>query len=234
MTPRLILIANSAGGTGKTTTAHAIATAAAEYGKRVLLIDGDPSATLTFLCGIENPRLTSKEFFTGESDLSAVMFKTPERFSFIASSSRLATLEPFDLQRVISQCAEFDLIVVDTPSNPSNVTTGLLLIADLLLVPIRDSFLSIRGALHIRDFHRSAQSQARIELVEMNSSGIDAQSRGQLAEDFTINEIVIRTDDAVRTAEILGKSVLTTSPNSDVAADYRELAYALLDEFSMI
>ena len=55
---KIISIANPAGGTGKTTTARAIATSAVEYGQRTLLVDLDERATLTFLHGIENPRHT--------------------------------------------------------------------------------------------------------------------------------------------------------------------------------
>jgi len=58
---KIILIANLAGGVGKTTLAHSIATAASEYGKKTLAIDADPDASLTFLAGIENPRLTLAE-----------------------------------------------------------------------------------------------------------------------------------------------------------------------------
>jgi chromosome partitioning protein len=49
----VIAITNIAGGTFKTTTAHALAVASVEYGKKVLLIDLDPRADLTFTLGFE-------------------------------------------------------------------------------------------------------------------------------------------------------------------------------------
>lgn len=61
---KCLVVANTAGGVGKSTTAHALAVAAVEYGKKTLLIDADPAATLTFYCGIENPRITTGEFLT--------------------------------------------------------------------------------------------------------------------------------------------------------------------------
>jgi cellulose biosynthesis protein BcsQ len=40
---KIVAIAKVAGGTGKTTTAHALAVACVEYGKKVLLLDLDVS-----------------------------------------------------------------------------------------------------------------------------------------------------------------------------------------------
>jgi chromosome partitioning protein len=85
---KVLVVANSAGGVGKSTSVHCIAVAASEYGKKVLVIDADPSAGLTFACGIENPRVSTKEFLSGQFSLDASTIKSGERFSIIASSSR--------------------------------------------------------------------------------------------------------------------------------------------------
>ena len=68
MSAPIVVIANTAGGTSKTTTTHALAVASAEYGKNVLAIDTDPSASLTFLLGIENPRVTITELLQGTAN----------------------------------------------------------------------------------------------------------------------------------------------------------------------
>ena len=48
-----IAFANQKGGVAKTTSVHAVATAFAESGDSVLLVDLDPQASLTFACGID-------------------------------------------------------------------------------------------------------------------------------------------------------------------------------------
>ena len=73
---KTLVIANSAGGVGKSTSAQCIAVAASEYGKKVLVIDADPSAGLTFACGIENPRVSTKEFLSGQFSLDASTIKS--------------------------------------------------------------------------------------------------------------------------------------------------------------
>jgi cellulose biosynthesis protein BcsQ len=59
---KIVAIANVAGGTSKTTTAHALAVACVEYGKKVLLLDLDVSTSLTFKLGLENERITLTDF----------------------------------------------------------------------------------------------------------------------------------------------------------------------------
>lgn len=77
---KIALIANLAGGVGRTSITHSLATAIAEYGKRALAIDCDPSATLTYLCGVENPRFSTRELFDGEQKLENIAVKSEERF----------------------------------------------------------------------------------------------------------------------------------------------------------
>ena len=75
---KIISIANPTGGTGKSTTALAIAVAAAEYGRNVLLIDLDERANLTFQLAIENPRFTMLEVAASSvsTDLAVIFANT--------------------------------------------------------------------------------------------------------------------------------------------------------------
>ena len=50
---KIIAVANQKGGVAKTTSTFNLATAKALKGKRVLMIDLDPQASLTIACGIE-------------------------------------------------------------------------------------------------------------------------------------------------------------------------------------
>jgi chromosome partitioning protein len=50
-------VANQKGGVGKTTTTIALAGILAERGKRVLLVDTDPHASLSYYFGIESEEL---------------------------------------------------------------------------------------------------------------------------------------------------------------------------------
>src|ERR1700680_817190 len=51
--PVVFAVANQKGGVAKTTTAHTLGAAFVERGRRVLLVDLDPQAGLTFSAGID-------------------------------------------------------------------------------------------------------------------------------------------------------------------------------------
>ena len=68
---RVLAIANQKGGVAKTTTAAALAAAFVERGRRVLLVDLDSQACLTFALGVDADEV---EDGAGSSD---VMLGTP-------------------------------------------------------------------------------------------------------------------------------------------------------------
>src|SRR6476659_5180110 len=54
---RVLAVANQKGGVAKTTTVHALGVAMARLGDRVLLVDLDPQACLTFSVGLDPDEL---------------------------------------------------------------------------------------------------------------------------------------------------------------------------------
>ena len=227
---KIILIANLAGGVGKTTLAHSIATAASEYGKKTLAIDADPDASLTFLAGIENPRLTLAEVANEPGKNEAAIVKTIDRFSLIPSASRLIELERIS-DKFKEAISGYELVIIDSPSGPNRILPQLLSLADRVLAPIDGSMLSIRGALHIRRFIGS-ENKLRINLItnkKVNDLGLN-----QIKSDLDFVETEIRFDEKVHLAQFANRSVLTTYPDSDFASDVRELTYSLLEDFSLI
>ncbi|RIK32972.1 MAG: hypothetical protein DCC55_35855, partial [Chloroflexi bacterium] len=54
---RIICVAMQKGGTGKTTTVHALGSAFSGWGKRVLMIDLDDEGSLSIGCGVSVERL---------------------------------------------------------------------------------------------------------------------------------------------------------------------------------
>jgi chromosome partitioning protein len=235
---KLILLANLAGGVGKTTSALACAVAATEYGKKVLLIDADANAALTFVNGVENPRITTKEFLSQEYPLETALIRTGERVSLLSSSSRLSSLEP---EKLMSQekfreiTKEFDLVIVDTASGPDNLLQYFAQVADLVVIPTTLEILPIRGALHAKEFVIAGGFQKKPHLlITMQNHAESLEVPSELLEEFVILEPSLMRDVAVSDSQTSGKSFLTTANHSQVAAQYREITYALLEEVNLI
>lgn len=80
MAAKIIAVANQKGGVAKTTTTFNLAAVKAMQGKRVLMIDLDPQASLTIACGIEpgEDRLggySTINLFDRKSDVLETAFK---------------------------------------------------------------------------------------------------------------------------------------------------------------
>lgn len=235
---KLVLVANSAGGVGKTTSALAITVAATEYGKKSLLIDADPRAGLTFICGVENPRVTTKEFMQNEFSVDSAIIKTSERFSLIPASTRLAMLDPEKLIATADfqeKVRDFDLVVIDTASSFNELFIYFAAIADLTLIPSTAEILSIRGALQAKDFIRQAHPEKNPLLILTKSEGdVVPEFLTLVSGDFEYLEPAVRKDQAVEASQSTGKSFLTTANQSGVAADYREITYSILEKLELI
>lgn len=215
---KIIAIASPAGGVGKTTLAHAISVAAAEFGKKTLLIDLDPAGSLTFRVGFENPRLTIADHLTGKSISSENLDLTAERFAFIAADSRLTTnLNSDALALFLKDLPEpFDLVVLDLPPSLSQSLKLALTVADHIFTPVNGSLHSLRALFQLRAM--TDISVTAIAIGEVLEKDISPVLDVSLINDGTIDGLVKET-----------LSVLTVNKSSEVSESYRSATYSILE-----
>ena len=228
------LIANLAGGVGRTSVTHCLATAMAEYGKRALAIDADPSAMLTFLCGVENPRYSTGELFDGSQKLENIAVKTAERFSLVPSASRLLHTEFKTLNLLRAELNEFDYVLIDSPGGPNSLIGPLLELVDDVIVPVDGGIHSVRGALNLLDFHRKSAKKPKVRALENRATNWQPELKANFTADFKVFEVSICEGAEMQLAQTSTKSVLTEFPHSQVASDFRELGYLLLEEIGLL
>ena len=124
---QIITVAVIKGGTGKTTTAAALAQAAAKAGQRVLAIDLDPQANLTFFLGADQNSGGSYQLLQG-ADPAQLIQDTAQGISVISGSPDLATerTKPGSAKRLQDALQavrkDFDFIFVDTPPQMGELT----------------------------------------------------------------------------------------------------------------
>jgi len=223
MNSKIVVVANTAGGSAKTTVAHALAVASVEYGKKTLLIDCDPKASLTFRVGREDTRLTLADFLSGTSIRSEDLDSHSERFDFIAADSRVGNgFTGKDLSALIEKLPKsYDLVIIDTPSDVTASLKAALDVADLVLIPYSNTVHHLRGATQISKL--SAETPLKLLTVGANSKPIKEFSQWENLDGAC--SIAKEIEAAAQTTS----SVLTHAKNSIVAGQLRECAYSVLE-----
>ena len=208
MSTPIVAVANFAGGVGKTTLAHALSVASAEYGKKALLIDLDSTGSLTFKLGHERTREN--------------LINCSERFDLrphSATDSLAALLSEIPIK--------YDLVLIDTPPHLTAELAEVLKLARLIILPVRESIHSLRGALAVLKI-TSAPCKALPYFLDRNS-GLAQLISDEL--DLLDGRISIAPE--VLAAEAKKVSVLTDAKNSEVAQQYRDATYSLLEELNI-
>jgi chromosome partitioning protein len=155
---RIIAVANQKGGVGKTTTVVSLATALAELGERVLAVDLDPQAGLTFSLGLDPEDLARSinEVLGGQRSAAEVIVATDDGVWLLPATLDLASAEAqlfamtlgreHVLRQALAKIAEsYDTILLDCSPSLGIVTINALTAADDVLIPLQCETLSHRG-----------------------------------------------------------------------------------------
>lgn len=149
---KVIALVNQKGGVGKTTSTINIGAGLALKGKRVLLIDLDPQASLTLSLGQDARQSdsTAYEALTGNLDARETIIKLSGGYDLIPCDARLLTLEEGKekrlLQRAIAPLAGmYDYILIDCRPNLGNLMLNALTACNEVYIPVQAEFLALAG-----------------------------------------------------------------------------------------
>jgi chromosome partitioning protein len=167
--PLSVVSSNRKGGTGKTSTLYHLSGVLAVRGQRVLLIDGDPQASLTqaFLPSSEAELLPDSATLTGlfnerlRFDPAAVIRRTEvENIWLVAANANLTGYnhahprEHGSLQDVLRlflrEQTGFDCVLIDTPPNLQLLTWAAMVAADYVISPVIPEDFAAQGLLHVK------------------------------------------------------------------------------------
>jgi cellulose biosynthesis protein BcsQ len=223
MSAKVVVLANTAGGSAKTTIAHALSVASVEYGKKTLLIDCDPKASLTFRVGREGTRVTLADFLSGTSIRSEDLDSHSERFDFISADSRVGNgFTGQDMKGLIEKLPKsYDLVIIDTPSDINASLKVALDVADLVIVPYSNTLHHLRGVTQISKL--SAETPIKLLAIGENSKQFKDFSQWEHLDGSC--SIAGEIEAAAHTTT----SVLTYAKNSTVAGQLRECTYSVLE-----
>lgn len=154
-------VANQKGGVGKTTTTIALAGILAERGKRVLLVDTDPHASLTYYFGIESEDLDLSVYdlfiqvSSKEQILQSLCPTQYENIDILPATMGLATLDRalgakggmgLVLKKAMQKISQsYDYVLIDCPPILGVLMVNALAAADRIIVPVQTEFLALKG-----------------------------------------------------------------------------------------
>ncbi|WP_020143079.1 ParA family protein [Terracoccus sp. 273MFTsu3.1] len=248
--PTVIALANQKGGVAKTTSVASIGAALAELGQRVLLVDLDPQACLTFSLGVDPDTVERSihDVLTGSAELGDVVVTCEEGVDLVPSAIDLAGAEAMLLPRpgreyVLRSALEgadtaYDVVLLDCSPSLGVLTLNALTAADALIIPMPCEMLSHRGVGQLLDTVADVQKILNRDLevwgiLPTLFDGRSNHAREVLADvgeryDLPVLEPPIPKTVRFAEAPAVGRSILATARTSKGAQAYRDVATALL------
>ncbi|MGV3504162.1 MAG: ParA family protein [Adhaeribacter sp.] len=237
---------NQKGGTGKTTTTINLGSALSKLGKKILLVDLDPQANLSYSLGLVEPEATLAEVFSGSKSLADIL--TPREGMTVApGSNELVDIEislvnqpkrESFLKSILADAKGFDYILIDCPPSLSLLTVNALAASDEVLIPLQMEVLTLQGLSQIlatvgqiRDAF-NARLKVKGIVVVMFDKRRKLSTEIQEYLEQNINEKIfgarIRLNVKLAEAPSFGQSVLDYDAGSNGARDYMALAEEFL------
>ena len=236
---QVITIAEIKGGTGKTTTAAALAQAAEKDKKKVLLIDLDAQANLTSLFGADPTAPGAWNLLEGFPALELIQH-TELNIDIIAGAPNLAAEIPtkgslYRLEAAIMPLLPFyDLIIIDTPPAFGEMTYNALQASNSLVIALEANTSALQGFYLITDLAKDAKKHNHklkvlgAIITRYNPRPVLSRQMRDIIEEKAKAVICpylgeIRQGIAIQEAQAYRKNLFDYSPKSKPAQDYKEL-----------
>lgn len=244
----IIAIINQKGGVGKSTTAGALGAGLILKGYKVLYIDMDSQANLTFSLKAINRPLTSLEVLTGTATAKEAITKT-EQGDIIPASGNLAgadaliteTGKEYRLKEALEPLKKnYDYIIIDTPPALGLLAINALTASKSVIIPSQADIYSLQGIGQLSQTIETVKKYCNPKLSIKGLLVTRCNERANLTKgmiklledtarqlDTKLYKSRIRECTAIKEAQALQQDIFTYSPRSNASKDYKQF----IDEY---
>ncbi len=241
-------VANQKGGVAKTTSVHSLGTALVEQGHRVLVVDLDPQASLTWATGVDPDlldvsvhdvmlrRAKAVDVILKQGDLHLL----PSTIDLAGAELHLLTKtgREYVLRKALQPLRDgYDFILIDCPPSLGILTINGLTAADDVVIPLQCESLSQRGVGQlletiddVRDYtNRDLSIRGVIATIFDGRTKLAREVVEQVRTTYDLEVLEPFVPKSVKVAESpgRGRSILDHAPRSPSAEAYRNLARQL-------
>ncbi|MGE3796650.1 MAG: ParA family protein [Thermomicrobiales bacterium] len=245
---RIIAFFNQKGGTAKTTSTLNVAAALAERGRRVLVVDLDPQASLTMATGADIGSLQVSVYdLLLDDSLSVSDVIVPTNIPGVSlapahpdlAAAELELLNVLERERQLDyrlrglDLSAWDYVLIDSPPALNIISVNILVATHELIIPIEPHPLSLMvlerlfvTVERIRRLNPSLRVLGFLPTKVHSTSRLAADMISALDESFGDHPLLPAIPLSVKSAESIVErtSVLHYMPSSPVATAYRNVA----------
>jgi chromosome partitioning protein len=248
----VIALCNQKGGVGKTTTTINLGAALAEAGRRVLLVDFDPQASMTVGLGFPAHDLDATVYHLlmhDDVDVSDVLLKTrTTNLHLLPSSIDLSGAEMHlvhevgreqTLARMLRPVLnDYDVILIDCQPSLGLLAVNALTACDGVLIPLECEYFALRGVALLKETIEKVRQRTNFDLEIIGLLGTMYDSRTLHSREVLqtlvdgwgdkVFHTVIRRTVKFSDATVAGEPITDFAPESKGADAYRQLAREVL------
>jgi len=235
------------GGTGKSSTTHALSSGLRTRGYKVLTVDADPQCNISHTMQANTTTKGLFEVLGGESSVSAIQHTS--QGDILPSSQRLVGADKlfsdinseYLLADALAPVKDsYDFILIDCPPQLGILTINALVAATDLVIPITADLYALQGLAllmaNVEKVKLRANPQLRIDGILLTKHSNRSVLSRDLKEDIEtqaaamqtrLYKTVIREGVAVREAQAQRTNIFDYAPTSNPTKDYN----AFIEEY---